>query len=242
MTNKTQCFLLHFAGGSCYSFDFLKKYVHFNIEFIPLELPGRGKRSTQPLITDKKAAIDDYFQQIRLKRNRYQDYLVFGHSMGATLGLSVVKKMEAIGDIPSCLVVSGNSGPGIEEVQAEIKANQRHAMSDDDFKNELREIGGVSDEVLDNQELYEYYSPILRADFQLLETDGFMEKGTQIKAPIYALMGTQEKYNVHIENWKNFTRASCHSETLEGGHFFIYDHAQRLGELIEKLSQRSFAL
>ena len=51
---KPQLFLLHFAGGNKYSFNFLKKYLESAFELVSIELPGRGDRMSEKLITDKK--------------------------------------------------------------------------------------------------------------------------------------------------------------------------------------------
>ncbi len=238
---KVQCFLLHFAGGSCYSYDFLKKYVSSNIEFIPLELPGRGKRYDEPFFINKSEAINDYYKQIVAKRNG-SPYIIFGHSMGATLGLSVTHEMEKKSDPPITLIVSGNPGPGIKEIREHGEQKRRSIMQDKEFKDELREIGGMPEEVLINEELYEFYSPILRADFRVLERDDFFEKGILLKIPIFALMGDEEKYKGYIENWKNFTSSNFEFELLSGGHFFINDNARKLGELIEKYSYSSYTI
>ena len=76
-----QLFLLHFAGGSCYSFDFLKQHLDSRFEFIPLELPGRGRRTNENLLNNKEKAINDYLAQIKLIRNG-EPYVIYGHSMG----------------------------------------------------------------------------------------------------------------------------------------------------------------
>jgi external thioesterase TEII len=48
MMEKPQLFLLHFAGGSCYSFQFMLPYLKdFNV--LPIELPGRGRRIKESL-------------------------------------------------------------------------------------------------------------------------------------------------------------------------------------------------
>ncbi len=228
---KSQLFLLHFAGGSCYSFDFLRKELNADIEFIPLEIPGRGKRFEEELLKDKNAAIQDYFNQIKKSRND-QPYLIFGHSMGATLGLSVAKLMEKLNDPPCHLIVSGNPGPDAGKLEKDLEKGDRYLMNDDDFKEELRELGGVPEEVIENDELYGFFSPILRADFELLEKDDFSEKGTKLQTPICALMGSEEDYNVKIENWKRFTTSQFQFKILEGDHFFINDHPKEITNLI----------
>lgn len=231
LSKRIQLFVLHFAGGSVYSFDFLKKHMDSNIEFIALELPGRGKRIREKFITDKQAGVKDYFEQINKLRNG-APYLIYGHSMGATLGLSVVSKLEEIGDTPEALVVSGNPGPGIKEENTIT----RYLLNDDDFKAELRRLGGVSEEVLDNEELYNFYSPIMRADFELLEKDNFSEKGIKLKAPIYALMGDEEESKDKIENWNNFTIGGLTKRILSGNHFFIMDNSVELATIIKRMA------
>ncbi|MGX5687218.1 thioesterase II family protein [Chryseobacterium cucumeris] len=224
---KFQLFLLHFAGGSIYSYDFLKKYIEPNIEFIPLELPGRGKRFSEKLLKTKNEVIDDYFSQIKKLRNN-APYIIFGHSMGATIGLSLVTKLEAIGDAPEKLIVSGNPGPGIKKENDEV----RYLLNDLQFKETLGKLGGIPKEVLDNQELYEYFAPIIRADFECLEKYFFSEKGIQINIPIFAMMGDEEELSTKIENWSNFTNKDFEFKILQGNHFFIHDHPFELGNII----------
>ena len=230
---KCQLFLLHFAGGSCYSFEFLKEYFGSNVEFIPIELPGRGKRYGKQLLRVKADAVEDLYNQIIALRNRSLPYLIYGHSMGATLGLNVVKRMEDIHDLPQYLVVSGNPGPGIKEViEKEEKKGKRYLMDDAEFKKELQELGGIPEEVLANEELYAFFNPILRADFELLEKNVFEEKNIKLQTPIYALMGSKEEDNSKIDNWQNFTYGEFHSQILSGDHFFINNHPDKIANLI----------
>ncbi len=230
---KKQLFLLHFAGGNSYSYNFLKSYLGHEYEFISLELPGRGKRFQEDLIRDKREAIDDYVSQIKMLRSN-EPYVLYGHSMGATLGLSVTKIMEEAGDPPNYLVVSGNAGPGLKD---ESRKN-RHLLGDAEFKEVLIELGGIPDEVLDNDELYEFFAPIIRADFEVLEKDNFSEEGTTVSVPIYTIMGDREDTVGCIENWKQFTSEGHSTEIWAGNHFFIHNQGARLVKLLEKAFER----
>lgn len=235
---KTQLFLLHFAGGSSYSYDFLSEYLKDHFDFHALELPGRGKRHREKLLKNKEECIQDYLSQIRKLRNG-APFILYGHSMGATLGLSVAKKLEVEGDFPDYLVVSGNSGPDkIEPDERYSTAPKRYLMSDKDFKQELIELGGVTMEVLGNEELYNFFSPIMRADFEVLEKDCATTKNLKINAPIYALMGSMEKTSREIENWKNFTCSDFQNEILKGNHFFIQQHAETLADIMVECSRK----
>jgi surfactin synthase thioesterase subunit len=226
LQNKVQLFLLHFAGGSCYSYEFLKKNLRNDFEFYSLELPGRGRRNNEKFLLEKKDAVEDYFNQIKKLRNN-KPYIIYGHSMGATLGLSVSKRMQEIGDAPQSLIVSGNPGPTNEK-----RTIKRYLLEDYRFKEELRKLGGVPDEILVDEELYSFFSPIMRADFEILEKDNFSEKGLVIQTPIYALMGDEEDTCAKITNWNRFTSSGLQSKILDGGHFFIYDHPKEIAEVL----------
>lgn len=234
---KRQLFLLHFAGGNSYSYNFLKDKLSEFFEFIPLELPGRGKRFQERLLTTKESAIQDYFNQIKSLRND-QPYLIYGHSMGATLGLSVTKCMENVNDAPLHLLVTGNAGPNIKGKDKTI----RYLLNNIDFKEELRALGGVPEEVLINEELFDFFSPILRSDFEVLEKDNYHERGMVIQTPITAIMGDEEETMVDIDNWKKFTDGDFSSQLMKGNHFFIYNHEIELSNTLKRLAITSISI
>lgn len=229
--DKFQLFLLHFAGGSSYSFDFLKKHFDESIEFIALELPGRGKRFDEPLLKSKQKAIDDYCRQI-MSLNNGSPFVIYGHSMGASLGLRVVVKLEEAGYYPKRLVVSGNAGPGVQKKENVI----RYLLDDFQFKEELRKLGGIPEEVLTNNILYDFFAPIMRADFECIEKKsdiGDNQKNILLQTPIYAMMGSEEECCDAITNWTSFTTASFEHKILKGNHFFIYDHVKELASVLK---------
>ena len=233
MNDKIQLFLLHFGGGNRYSFQFLKPYIPLNIDFQPIELPGRGKRMNEKILSSDKECIADLFAQIVSLRNS-RPYILYGHSMGASLGLRITKKLEDINDAPVSLVVSGNAGPGTGVNK------KRSEMNDEDFKNELKLLGGVSEEVLDNDDLFDFFAPIMRADFKLLENSEKLTSDFKIKSGIVAIMGDKEETADKIENWKNHTSGNFKSHLLPGNHFFIHDHPQKLAQIITSTYDRSF--
>jgi surfactin synthase thioesterase subunit len=235
-SDKIQVFLLHFAGGNCYSFQFLKPYFINNLEFIPLELPGRGKRMGDNLLNNESDAVSDYIRQMRALRNK-KSYIIFGHSMGASLGLRVTKELENIGDPPASLVVAGNAGPGTGE------RKYRSRMNDEELKEELRTLGGVPEEVLENEDLFNFFAPCMRADFELLENLKELDaENYKIKTPITAVMGDEEKTANEIENWGRFAANAFRHKLLKGNHFFIHDHPAELVKIIKNSYDRASLL
>jgi surfactin synthase thioesterase subunit len=230
-----QLFLLHFAGGNRYSYDFLLKEIKSKtaIDCHALELPGRGNRHFESVLTDKEDAIQDYISQIQEKRNG-EPYILYGHSMGAALGLFVIQKMEKTEDAPLLFIATGNPWPGIKRKDYNEK-KKRYQLSDLEFKEYLRELGGIPEEILINEELFDFFSPIMRADFQIIEENNTIPT-QRIATPIYALMGNKEENAEEIRNWEKFTHAKLYTETLEGNHFFIHNHQDKLVEIISKMN------
>lgn len=220
---KVQLFLLHFAGGNSYSFQFIAPYLS-NFELVPIELPGRGKRMAEPILHDFYAAADDVYKQIMTKLNG-DKFLIYGHSMGAFLGMRVAAMLEKAGKPLAYLFVSGNSGPGI------IREEKDYLLPDKEFMDMLIKMGGLSPELLENQELLDFFLPIIRSDF---EVTGKIDPPAEepINAPIYAMMGTEEDEVEKIDNWKRFSATLCETEVMPGDHFFIHKHAQKIAKII----------
>jgi external thioesterase TEII len=229
--DNVQIFLLHFGGGNVYSFQFLKPYLPVYFEFHPLELPGRGKRMSEKLLLTESEAVEDLLSQIKAIRN-HEPFLLYGHSMGASLGLKVTKRLEELGDPPKRLIVSGNAGPGTGEEK------YRSTMNDEDLKNELRTLGGAPEEVLNDTDLFDFFAPIMRSDFSLLENSEKLDLSFKIHSPIVAIMGDKEETCGEIENWKNFTLNEFKFHILPGNHFFIYDHPSDLMQIIKNCHDR----
>lgn len=222
---KPQLFTIHFAGGNCYSFNFLKQHFDPYFEVVALELPGRGKRMTEPLLKDAQDAANALF--LELNKHRKQEVLfgVYGHSMGALLGFELIKRLEK--ENPLFLVVSGNAGPNIGKEELFYNLDQEA------FKEELKKLGGIPQEVFDNEELYHFFEPILRADFELVERYE-TDLNITVNTPIYAVMGDLETNVDSIGNWKKYTTKTCETSILEGNHFFINDQPEAIASLLKK--------
>ncbi len=228
--NKPQVFIFHFAGGSCYSFQEMIPFLS-GLEVHQIELPGRGKRMMEELIQSADAAAVDLYNQVK-RLIKEAPFVIYGHSMGATLGLKVVSLLEADGLYPVKFIASGNPGPGVERDQ--LKYN----LPPEEFKAALRELGGIEEEFLNTPELYEFFEPILRADFRLVE-EKEIEIAKPLKTPIHALMGSEEKTVTHIKNWQNFTRSELKTEVLTGDHFFVNNSMEYLAKIIREELNKS---
>lgn len=226
---KPQLFLIHYAGGNSYSFQFITPFLG-DFEVIVPELPGRGRRVAEDLLLDFQHATNDIYTLISNKITT-DDFIIYGHSLGAYLAFSVSKKLEAVGMPPAYLMVSGNPGPGAIEVK------NRYLMERNQFINELKLLGGLSAEFLESEELMDFFEPILRADFRIAEHNG-LENSQPVNIPLLAMMGSEEEGLDRINNWGRFTSATFHTEVLTGDHFFILNHPERLAAIMRYCHNR----
>ncbi|MFY0256187.1 thioesterase II family protein [Chitinophaga sp. 30R24] len=220
---KPQLFLLHFAGGNRYSFKPLEHLLK-DFEVILPELPGRGDRIGETLLRDAEAAARDFYRQISA-RVAGGGFMIYGHSMGAALSLRVTQLLEAEGKFPRLLMVGGNAGP------ASKGDRTTYLLSDDDFFEEVKKLGGLSEEVLNTPELLAFIEPILRADFEIAEKE---ELSAVVQSPIYGIMGSEEENAEKLFNWRQFTHADFHGEIVTGNHFFIFEHPEKVAGIIRQ--------
>ena len=156
-------FCIPFAGGNAWAYRALERFVSPEITVDGLELPGRGRRSDEPLRGSLDELANDVFNQIRARAVTGR-YAIFGHSMGALLAYLAAHRIRRAGlPPPEALFLSGSSAPASRPVR------QRHLLPSPEFAAMLRELGGCPPQVLEDAGLFEFFEPILRADFKAVE-------------------------------------------------------------------------
>lgn len=221
---------LPFAGGSSISYQSLKRYFTRAYPVEVLEYSGRGYRAGAPLLTSMQAVVDDLFPVLLQKISADDDYLLYGHSMGALVGLLLCRKLHAEGQpLPGRLIVSGKAGPAAGHTRDVIL----HTVSKESFWDEVFGIGGTPQELSESRDFREYFEPILRADFQAVETFCY-EAAAPLPIPIQVLYGDQEGLNVSvIEKWQQESLLPISHRALPGNHFFIFNNAPAVASVIE---------
>lgn len=219
-------FILQFAGGNSYSFRFMNRFLN-EFEVIVPELPGRGNRMEEMLLTDFRLAAEDIYRQIEAQIEPHKEFLIYGHSLGAYIGLRVTSMLEKKDKAPKYLIVSGNPGPG-------ARLNKHyHRLPSNEFRIAIEVMGGLPSEITENKEVFDFFEPIIRADFELAEKEPF-DNEASVSVPIYALMGSQEELVDKISNWQNYTTLKFSFEIFEGNHFFIHKHTEKIAEIISR--------
>ncbi len=219
-------FCLSFAGGSYYSYYPLEKHLDSNIQLVPVDLPGHGRRMKEPLLSDLHDMCADMYEQIKDQLDL--PYAILGHSMGATLGYLLALKIEDSGYTkPIHLFASGRQGPSVPSCYEDV-----YQLPKPDFIKHLMLYGGIQEEVLKDKDLLELFEPILRADFKALGK--FRHDDTApIDLPVTVLLGTADTTTYEDAlAWQKITTRKMDIHQFPGGHFFIFDYLQDIGRMI----------
>ena len=210
---------LHHAGGSSFLYSGWEKMLLGNI-VVSFDLPGHGKKMAQKPLEKYKEAIEYLYDNICKEIN--DTYIIFGHSMGAEMLLHIMEKIEYEGKkLPQSIILSGLSSKN-----AVIPAS---SLSDDELLEKISEFGGIQDEMLKTKEFIDYFFPIIRADFNMIEA-----------TPEYKISGNK-KYEIHIFNgledisainaekeWKEFFDDKCKIHHFKGNHFYLLNNSEEV--------------
>ncbi|WP_103863498.1 thioesterase II family protein [Aquimarina sp. I32.4] len=220
-TPDAKVFCFHYAGGSSSIF---KHWVtkESTIEFIPIELPGRGGRIGEPCIENFNTLTHELIKNIIPLLDNTIPFFFFGHSMGAAIAFEVAYQLKSKYTIsPQKIIVAGRHSPH------KIDTSELHSrLSKDELITELRVLNGTPKEILDNKEIIDFLIPMIRSDLRLHES--FVYQNQKLSIPIIAHAANQDidATPAIMKHWQEVTRDECIVQEFEGDHFFV----QNLGE------------
>ncbi|KJS32400.1 MAG: hypothetical protein VR64_06605 [Desulfatitalea sp. BRH_c12] len=227
-SNETLLFCLPFAGGSSYSYRDFQRHANDSVRIAALDLPGRGRRFSDPLLTNLHDMADDVFEQIRSRL--HSPYAIYGHSMGACIGYLLIKRIiRERCPLPRHFFVSSRQSPSVQG-----KEKNWHLLPRADFLDIVKRFEGISTEVIENQELMALFEPVLRADFQALSSYRY-EKSAPFDIPITVMRGSDENVGrADALRWQEETTQTISFLEFKGGHFFIFRHAAHIIEIFSR--------
>lgn len=220
-------FFFPFAGASAYSYKPLVASLGRGIECRVFELPGRGRRISEKLLKDLPSMVDDLCS--RLKQEAGNSYSFFGHSMGAILAYLTALKITADGTIPppAQLFLSGRQAPRIPSKKRDV-----YNLPLDQLLMDLKELGGIPEEVGEDSELMDFLEPIWRADLEALEKYDH-RPAEPLDIPVFVMRGMDEDFTLQeADAWREVTSARFEIRQFRGSHFFIFERAAEVADVI----------
>lgn len=235
--DKINLFCLPFAGGNVYSYRGYAAYAPAHINLVPIELPGRGARIREPLLTDIHLMVEDVYGQVRDQLHR--PFAIYGHSMGSLLAYLLTRRLvDEKRFLPEHLFLTGCVSPSSELYREDVP---KYSLPKDAFVKKLKELGGSTDEVLNDKNLFDYIEPIIRADFKATETFRY-EKPEPFDIPITVAIGLNERATYEQAlRWEEETTAKVEVRQFPGRHFFIFDYPREIMEIISNKLKYKFS-
>ncbi|HET6501548.1 MAG TPA: alpha/beta fold hydrolase [Amycolatopsis sp.] len=213
------------AGGSATYYLPVAKALSPTVDVLALQYPGRQDRHNERCVD----SMDELADLVAAELADWTDrpFAVFGHSLGATLGFEVTRRLEAAGTPPVMLFASGRRAP------SRPRDERIHLRADDGLVAELRTLSGTDARILDNDEIVRMFLPALRADYKAVETYRY-RPGPPLTCPIFTLVGDDDPKVTLDEarSWGEHTTGEFEFRAFRGGHFYLDAHAREVIDLI----------
>jgi len=145
---RCRLFCFPHAAGSATFYRPLRRFMPPEVDFCPVELPGRAARLHEPPFTSMSALMEKL--EHALQPLMGVPFGFFGHSVGACMAFEAARQLRSVeGRNAVLLFVSGRGSPKF----ASADRPQARPPSDRDLLAILRRFGGTPAAVMQRPEL-----------------------------------------------------------------------------------------
>lgn len=224
-----------YLGGYANSFNDFTSEIEEDIDIWSINPPGHG-RSTRDPFQDLKSMLDLYY--VEIKKIIKPNAVFFGHSMGGIIAYFLAQKINEENDYPTkdiTLVLSSCNTP------YEFKVKSYSKLSNDDLIKQMIKYDGIPEQLIQERRLLEYFLPVFRADFKILENSANY-RYTKSNYPVYFIWGDNDQIvpiNAAFQ-WSKFFEKDIKMITIKNGnHMFIHNKANIVARHLEQIVNKS---
>ena len=223
---------LPYAGGSASLYRDWDDALPDGFSCAAVQLPGRGPRIREPAFSSMDALMDALLPVLCSVMNR--PTVLLGYSNGALMAFECARRLRHTrhGGMLRHLILAASRPPCFPSV-----GGNTQAMSDAQFLDFLRNLGGMPPGVAASDELLQFLLPMLRADFALGEQYRSAAVRDVLDVPITAIPGTGDTTTAvdEVAQWAAYAGAGFELCSVEGGHFFIHDDPAPLMKIVRRV-------
>ncbi|MPQ34077.1 thioesterase [Clostridium estertheticum] len=226
---KIKLFCIPYAACPGMNYSKWQQYLHQSIEVYPVELPGRGNRFGLPLLQSMQDTVNDIYNQIKDHLDE-EPYAIFGYCMGSYIGYELAHKIINFNHNPPIhMFFCAKEAPHIKRKYDILL----HKLPDEYFKAAIAITGGAPKEILEDEEMFNMFLPILRADYKITENYKYCEKPNKLMCDITTLYAKDDIYTINeINAWKIHTSGKFSMHEFVGGHLFINSEPEGIINII----------
>ncbi|MER8010169.1 alpha/beta fold hydrolase [Streptomyces sp. NPDC094149] len=226
--------LLHHSGGSAQVFHPLVDALPQQVVAHVLELPGRGRRWRENSVVSAQRAAEDLAVQVA-EAGITGRFAIFGHSMGAYLGLLLASQLEATSGGAYCdtLFASAAAAPS---GASPLFAGDPQEAEEPEILDKAARFGGLPPQILAHEQLRERSVALLRADFAVCDDFVRKHRNTVTESRIVACHGTDDFFTgEQLDRWRLSTTSGSEVVPFPGSHFYITDHAAEVAATVSAI-------
>jgi surfactin synthase thioesterase subunit len=203
------------AGGSASYYLPVAKALAPKVEVLALQYPGRQDRRDEPGLVTVADLADGVFNALRSWTDK--PLTIFGHSMGASIGFELTRRLEDSGVKPTALFASGRRAPSRSRDE-----ELTYLLDDAGLAAEVKALGGAGSHLLDDNDILQMVLPSIRTDYQAAETYTWTP-GPKLTSPIFTFVGDSDpKVSLdEAQAWSEHTTGEFSMRVFAGDHFYL---------------------
>lgn len=214
MIRVTNLVLFPYAGSLGLAYNAWMKRLRNDFLVSRIDYTGLNREHRYYECRSWEELCDRCYEKL-MDLNLDEDTIFYGHSMGARMQYEMYKRLLAEHrPCPSKIIFSGCES--LKKI-----TNDPYKDSEEKFRQEYIEMGGISDQVLACQELAELAFEALKKDVYLLSQ--FRFEPVKMNCQVTILNGMEDDYTTK-EEWEDTLDCKVSYKMFEGKHFFIYDY------------------
>lgn len=221
-------FCLPYAGGSSSIYSSWKNLFR-NCTIIPIDLPGHGMNINMNLLDTFSKNLEFLYNKIISEISDSEKYSIFGHSLGGLFTYEICKKIEQSEfNNPEKIFISATKPP--------MYKKNYDLETDAKLKDILVEYNATPKEILNNEEIFNFFKPIILNDFKVYNDYELSDHDQQIKTKTIIFYGTKDSISYdEINKWQLLCANDINYYPVEGDHFFITSNLSQVSKIINNM-------
>ncbi|MEE1833314.1 thioesterase II family protein [Streptomyces sp. SP17KL33] len=217
------------AGGSASAYHPMALALAPAADVLAAQYPGRQDRFAEPPSESVRELAERIVGAVTGDDDP-RPLALFGHSMGALVAYEAALALEAAGQTPVRLFVSGRRAPSTARTGPRL-----HLGSDAELLRAVRRLGGTDGRVFDDEELVQLVLPALRGDYKALETYE-PRPDDRLTCPVTVLTGDADPVTPVAEAraWSGHTDGPTELCVFPGGHFYLNDRPREVVDVVRR--------